>query len=646
MLSISRITFTVQTRSKSSHLGQISLQIASAFIQSSGPSGSQEGDSPESLVETIRRSLPVKDVLYGADLKTILQKITDKYGHDSSRVVNETSARVRINCAGHGFFLCIAAPDIQEITEKFYVGILIPVLDVYSEDLVEAFLKVMLFQHFHNRALSQEKQKRFAIEKQSAVAAAIFKINSQIAHDIRSPLAALAVVNDEATDLPENQRILVREAVARIQDIANNLISDHKVQETLSRGGSAVTEEGEAKLETILLAPLIESVISEKRLEFRSRLGVSIQAELGAASYALFAQIQPVEIKNVLSNLINNSVEALKTKGIVTVSLFKKDNMTRIQVTDNGSGIPSDNLPKLMQHGASFGKPNKGNGWGLFLAKTTLERLHGTISIESEVGKGTQITLGLPTCPHPVWFVPEIRLKTGTTIVILDDDASIHHIWDTRFRSLKLEQNGNEVVHLSSGDEFVNWCAEHRDSKQSTLFLMDQELLGQDRTGLQLIEQLGNMKQSILVTSRYEETTILEEVKRLGIKLIPKGSARFVPIAMEGATGSQVDCVLIDNDTLTGLSWISSAERHNKQLKVYSNPDQFLADAGGFAITTPIYVDVDLGNGLDGRNVSRQLYDSGFRNIYLATGYSAENLGEMEWIRGIVTKAPPFGKKR
>ena len=63
--------------------------------------------------------------------------------------------------------------------------------------------------------------------------------------------------------------------------------------------------------------------------------------------------------------------------------------------------------------------------------------------------------------------------------------------------------------------------------------LIDYELLGFVETGLDLIEKLNLRDQAILVTSRYEESKIREKAKDMGIKIIPKSFAPYIPITIE-----------------------------------------------------------------------------------------------------------------
>ena len=61
----------------------------------------------------------------------------------------------------------------------------------------------------------------------------------------------------------------------------------------------------------------------------------------------------------------------------------------------------------------------------------------GTLTITSEVGQGTTVTVQVPAAAPPDWIVPMLTLREDMTIVVLDDDQSIHAIWEGRFEALR-----------------------------------------------------------------------------------------------------------------------------------------------------------------------------------------------------------------
>ena len=133
----------------------------------------------------------------------------------------------------------------------------------------------------------------------------------------------------------------------------------------------------------------------------------------------------------------------------------------------------------------------------------------------------------MPRQEAPPWFVPHIELAPDHRIVILDDDISIHQVWQGKFRSIEKKDIRYHLEFVSSPEDFRKSVSEN---STSALYLCDYELLGFQETGLDLIETLAIQDSSILVTSRFGEKGIRNRCERLGVKCIPKELASFVPI--------------------------------------------------------------------------------------------------------------------
>ncbi len=359
---------------------------------------------------------------------------------------------------------------------------------------------------------------------QSAVADAVLKENQQIAHDIRSPLAALGMLlsspDCQKTLAPEDRQ-LMKSAVNRIRDISNLLSSP----DSTARNTAEVSNDPTPSRSVELLASLLDPIISEKRLEFRSRLGVEIESQ--AHSHDISAKVDPVELKRVISNLVNNAVESIDGKGSVIVTLARaSENTAEISITDTGKGIPPEVLAQLTERGATFGKSG-GSGLGLFHARQTIESWQGSLQIESQLGVGTTVKIRLPLSRPPSWFLEKLTIAPGSTVAILDDDNSIHHVWRDRFKKAGLSDGPSAVklMHLSTPQELRAAIKTFPD-----FFLVDYELLGFKETGLDLIRELGIASNSCLVTSHIDEKAILERCERIGLRAIPKSLAASVPI--------------------------------------------------------------------------------------------------------------------
>lgn len=466
------------------------------------------------------------------------------------------------------------------------------------------------------------------------------ELAQQVSHDIRSPLAALDAASTDVSHLPEEQRLIIRSAVGRIRDIANQLLGTARpAPASAERFESSGEPSPATEAHVYLLSSIIDPIITEKRLEFRSQLGIEISARFDAASYGHFAKVEAGEFKRVLSNLISNGVEALPGRGTVTVSLARAAGMIELKVEDDGKGIPPQVRTRLGHRGETYGKPG-GSGLGLYHAKTTAEAWGGTLEIASEVGKGTTVVVRLPAARPPAWFVSQLELPPNSPVIVLDDDPTIHQIWQGRFEAQPNREAKVEVVHCSRTDELRRWVGAHPSKAATAVYLLDYELSGEDQTGLTLARELNLGDRAVLVTSRFEEKAILDECVRLSIRLIPKGLAGFVPITCP--LSLQPDAVLIDDDHLVHANWKMAARTSGKTLDAFLTPREFLAIVGRLDKRTPIYLDSKLGDGVRGEDFAKELHAQGFRNLYLATGRRQDDLPTMAWIKEVVGKKAPW----
>lgn len=95
-----------------------------------------------------------------------------------------------------------------------------------------------------------------------------------------------------------------------------------------------------------------------------------------------------------LFNLIKNAIEAIKTHGKIVINQFVEEGMVHIKISDNGVGIPEESLTMLGT--PFFSTKMDGTGMGLTQVFTTIHNHNGTVSIQSEVGKGTTFHICLP----------------------------------------------------------------------------------------------------------------------------------------------------------------------------------------------------------------------------------------------------------
>lgn len=474
----------------------------------------------------------------------------------------------------------------------------------------------------------------FLLIENNSRKAALGELAAQVAHDIRSPLAALNIITKDLNSLPEDRRLIIRNATNRINDIANNLITSYK-ENPFSHSSDAI------QIQPELIHALLESIISEKRIIFRGN-NIQIIEDIDEDSYSAFANISSIEFKRVASNIINNAIEAIDEVGCIHIKMESLFDNIKIIINDSGRGILQEVIPNITKPGFTYRK--EGSGLGLFHALNQINAWGGNIDIASQLGHGTTITITLPRCQHPQWFAEKISLFANSTIIILDDDESIHQVWKQRFCEIQKKETcfQFEIVDYYT---YIDLLDQHATLSQKNIFyLIDYELIGQNKNGMDIIEQLKINHKSYLVTSRYDDVNIKSRCENLKLKIIPKSYSVHIPISISISIVKmkEVDLILIDDDKLISSAWQMRAKEIDKQIAIYHSAEEFISEKNIYKMDTPIYIDSNLGENIKGELIAKEIYEMGFTTIYLATGYPKNNYPNIPWVIDILGKYPPY----
>lgn len=260
----------------------------------------------------------------------------------------------------------------------------------YKED-VESRIKGRNEEVAKILAHSARRQLEYFLKQQShtltqSAMVNLTSITSQVAHDIRSPLAALKVISASG-DLSTEEKLVLKAAVERVHDIANTLAGkgNKKTESTIQENSNQIVSPSQ----------LLEKVIQEKKVQYRPKSGIKIQLELIRDFSSYFVQANAVTLERMISNLIDNAVESIEDSGDIIVHFAVSEDLLKITIQDNGKGIPSELIGKLGDRGVTYGKKN-GSGLGLFHAKSAMSSWKGNLEIQSTLGRGTSIILSFP----------------------------------------------------------------------------------------------------------------------------------------------------------------------------------------------------------------------------------------------------------
>ena len=108
-------------------------------------------------------------------------------------------------------------------------------------------------------------------------------------------------------------------------------------------------------------------------------------------------QCYPNELNQAFMNLLRNAGQAIEQQGAITISTYTDDSTIYIKISDTGKGIPAEDLQKIFSPGFTTKSAGVGKGLGMSIVYNVVQKHHGKIDVTSEVSKGTEITIALPT---------------------------------------------------------------------------------------------------------------------------------------------------------------------------------------------------------------------------------------------------------
>jgi PAS domain S-box-containing protein len=222
-------------------------------------------------------------------------------------------------------------------------------------------------------------------EEQTKRLSAIGATAGMVGHDIRSPLQSILsdtfLLKEALSTMPGCQ---TKEDVAESLDgIERNVVYINKIVQDLQDYSRPITPE----YSDVNLAAIFDSIFKTIAIPGKIKLYLQISEIKKICSDAMLLQ-------RVLTNLVNNAIQAMPNGGDLKIEAKPENSKVVLTVADTGVGIPNDVKSKLFI--PLMTTKTKGQGFGLAVSKRLVEALNGTISFESEEGKGTKFIITLP----------------------------------------------------------------------------------------------------------------------------------------------------------------------------------------------------------------------------------------------------------
>ncbi len=208
------------------------------------------------------------------------------------------------------------------------------------------------------------------------------EILAQIAHEIRNPLGGIellaGLIKEDLEKKGESNALSV-EYIQKIEEEIRGLKSLITTYLNYSRPATAKPEWVNPQEIVTEVKEMLKSGLEKKRIELSCN---------GTADPVWF---DPNHLRQILINLVSNSVESLNQRGKISIQTSEKDNDFLITITDNGPGIPREHQEKIFQ--PFFTTRDEGTGLGLAICKKLCEENGAEIWLESSSNPGCTFTI-------------------------------------------------------------------------------------------------------------------------------------------------------------------------------------------------------------------------------------------------------------
>ncbi len=454
-------------------------------------------------------------------------KIKKLWVSNNSRAFNGETVKEEVSVNVHGetrYLLNIIAPIQSGSAVIGILGINLEITEMKrTEDTLRRTLDIMEERVLSrtrdlaelNEALMREIKERERAEDELVKAQKLESIGllaGGIAHDFNNIMSAITgylVLLQRRLPAEDPGQFLIKKgekACGQAQDLTQQLL-------TFAKGGTPLKE-----------TQHIETLIRDA-VYFASR-GSNVACEFDIAEDLHPVEVDPVQINQVINNLVINGIHAMPGGGILdikaeNIELTKKHSLPlepgsyiRIAVSDQGTGIPEDNLIRVFD--PYYTTKEFGTGLGLAISYSIMLKHQGYISVTSELRRGSTFCLYLPASGEPV-RVPESLfsdLVYGSGKILLMDDNEM--VLDAV--SQMIQELGYEVQQARNGEQTLTLFQTAMESGSPyDLVILDLTVrggMGGKKTAEKLLKLAPDVK--LVASSGYSHNSVLSNFEKYG----------------------------------------------------------------------------------------------------------------------------------
>jgi two-component system, NtrC family, sensor kinase len=259
---------------------------------------------------------------------------------------------------------------------------------------------------------TQELQRAHNEVLHSETMASVGKMAAVVAHEINNPLSGILTYSKLLRKWVDNGQIAA-DKKKEAEECLELISSESRRCGELVKNLLSFSRQSPMNVQSMDVNRILEQCLLLVRHNLENA-GIEPHAVLAAGLPRL--QCDPSQIEQVLLAVIVNAAEAMPKGGNLWVEsrLSSDGNQVVLRIRDDGSGIPPDLLPRIFEPFVTTKDLNHGTGLGLAVSRGIIERHSGKISLESELGKGTTVTIALPV-PGPSGPAPELSLAGAET---------------------------------------------------------------------------------------------------------------------------------------------------------------------------------------------------------------------------------------